>query len=279
MSFFSDLGKAISNAIGYNTKAFAAGPLVFPADLNTEYSIVLRFYAYSRQNFMSIGTLSPLDRIRLPIPTNLTDGYSVNYSNEDLSSAIGGATGALTGLSGAIGGGDVAGVASRLGNAVSAVTAAGTVAAVGALSSAGGSAAQAFLGVAPNPFTTVMFKSPEYKGYQFSWRLFPRTPQEAETVTKIINTIRFHALPDASPTMGGAILTYPSLIKAQIIAKGQELYPFKYGVIKSCSFNYAPDGAPSFHKDGKPSAVDIQIQIQEIEYFLKSSMGSSTSYL
>lgn len=276
MSLLSSIGKIISNAIGYNTKAFAAGPLIFPADLNTDYSIILRFYAYSRQDFMSIGTLSPLDRIRLPIPTNLTDGYSINYTNEDIGGAIGGATGALSGLSGAVG---AAGAASKLAGAASAVVATGGLAAASALSSGVGSAVQSFMGVAPNPFTTVMFKSPEYKGYQFSWRLFPRTPQEAETVTKIINTIRFHALPDSSPGMGGAILTYPSLIKAQILTKGQELYPFKYGVIKSCSFNYAPDGTPSFHRDGKPSAVDIQIQVQEIEYFLKSSLGSSTSYL
>jgi hypothetical protein len=81
--------------------------------------------------------------------------------------------------------------------------------------------------------------------------------------------------PDRSSGVGGAILSWPSLVKCQVVAKGAELYPFKYGVIKDCAFNFAPDGAPSFFRDGRPTAVDFKVTIQEVEYFLKSSMGSS----
>lgn len=263
------LGGLLREAVGYNKKGLNYNAK-FPADLNDQYSIAIRFYAYQRQDFSSVGSALLLDTIRLPLPTNLVDGYSINYQNEEVSTAIGSATEALRGNS--VGG--IGDIGSRVLNAAAGIGIAGAAGALGKLDAAS-TAAQVFNGIAPNPFHVVAFKSPEYKSYQFSWRLFPRTKEEALAAIKIVETIRFHSLPDKSPSAGGAVLTYPSLVKLQMIAKGTDLYPFKYGVVKNCSFNYAPDGVPSFHTDGLPSAIDIQLQIQEIEYFLKSSLGSS----
>jgi len=244
------------------------GPLQFPKDLDISYSFSLNFYQYSRSSLLSVGTPSPLGSLTLPIPNNLGDTYSVAYGEESLGTALGGGANALAeaGATGDFLGG--------IGNAVAAM---GTGGIANALGGAAGGLVSAFAGVAANPFMTVLFKNPNYKTYEFSWRLFARSNVEAAELAKIITSIRYHMLPDADPSNGGAVLTYPSLVKCRINAASQELYPFKYAVIKDATFNYAPDGAPSFHTDGRPTAVDVKISLQEVEYFLKSSMNSSAS--
>jgi len=120
-----------------------------------------------------------------------------------------------------------------------------------------------------------MFKSPNYRTYNFSWRFYPRNPQESQSLMSLIKTIRFNQLPQRSQAVGGAVLTYPSLIRVNLITGNSKLYPFKYGVIENSSFNYAPEGVPSFHRDGKPSTVDVSFNVKEVEYFLKDSFGGS----
>lgn len=240
------------------------GNLQFPANLGSSYFMNLRFYAYQRQDINSIGTAAPLTTLRLPIPTNLADSQGVEYGQEALGTALGGGANALAGngltpqgLGGAAAAAGVGGIAGGL----SALGVANLV--------------SAKFGITANPFMTVLFKAPRYKEYDFAWRFYPRNAGESAQLKAIVEAIKYHMLPDVYTGAGGAILSYPSLVKAKIIAGGTELYPFKYGVVTNYSFNYAPDGVPSFHKQGKPTAIDVKITIQEVEYFLKNSLGSS----
>ena len=243
------------------------GSLQFPANLGSSYFMNLRFYAYQRQDINSIGTAAPLTTLRLPIPTNLLDSQGVEYGEEALGTSLGGAANAIMGV------GDVT---PKFGAAINAVGVAGLVGAVTGVSPALANLASAKFGITANPFMTVMFKAPRYKEYDFAWRFYPRNAAESASLKAIVEAIKYHMLPDVYTGAGGAILSYPSLVKAKIVAGGAELYPFKYGVVKNYSFNYAPDGVPSFHKQGKPTAIDVKITIQEVEYFLKNSLGSSS---
>jgi len=260
----------------------SGGEYTFPGDLNSSYYMNIAFYEYRREDLNSIGSANRLASMRLPIPNNLVDNYSANYSDEPLNTAASAGTNAtLAGDIASLGGlGVLAGLAGAVGAAGEVAAARGGLAELGAqvagaAASAGAPIASAMTGLSLNPFLTVMFKSPQYKQYNFSWRLYPKTNQEAQEIANMVTLTRYHMSPDRSSGVGGAILSWPSLVKCQIFAKGAELYPFKYGVIKDCAFNFAPDGAPSFFRDGRPTAVDFKVTIQEVEYFLKSSMGSS----
>jgi hypothetical protein len=259
-----------------------SGKAIFPSDLNSKYYMMLNFCEYQRENLNQVGTAYTVDSIRLPIPNNLMDGYSVEYGEEEIGTAAGAAfngSSILGPLSGVVGGalGSAAGAAVSAG--ISNVLSQGGPGAVSGASSAA-SLASISLGKTSNPFMTVMFKNPKYKTYEFSWRLHPRNSAESQQLKNIVNAVKYHMLPDRSSGLGGAggaVLSYPSLVRCQIIAGDSELYPFKYGVVRDCAFNYAPDGVPSFYKNSKgaPSAIDLKIGIEEVEYFLKSSMGSS----
>jgi hypothetical protein len=232
------------------------GNLAFPSDLNGSYYFALNFSQYSRSSILEIGATTPLGVICLPIPNNLADSQSVEYGEEALGTALGGSAEALSGAG--VTGEKIAGVA-------------GSMALGGIQNALGGTAgalASAMTGVQANPFMTVFFKNPNYKSFEFSWRLTPRSQAESVILANIIKTIRNNILPSKSNGFGGALLTYPSLAQVHIKTKDGELFPFKYAVIKNATFNYAPDGAPSFYKDGYATSIDIKISMQEIEYFL-----------
>ena len=235
--------------------------MIFPADLSPFYRFTIDFYQYSRESLLSIGDLGSVGQVVLPLPTSLSDSYNVTYETEPMGTALGaGADGALKGLNvsdkftGGVGGA-VAGLAANAG-----------------LTGEFGKLASAALGQTANPFMTVLFKSPNYKEYSFSWRLFPKNQHEANIALSMVNAFRYHALPGQVGGVGGSVFTYPSLIKCAAYVRGGILYPFKYGVIKNVTFNYAPDGTPSFHTDGRPSAIDVKIDCQEVEYFLKDDV-------
>lgn len=260
----------LGNAIGKATGALAAiavlqkiavipktvetGVMMFPADLTPSYRFTMDFYQYSRESLLSIGNLGSVGQITLPIPTNLSDSFNVTYETESVGTALGAG---------------VEGLASSGFGAGAADAAKGYVASAALRDSTFGALASAFMGQTANPFMTVLFKSPNYKEYSFSWRLFPRNQLESNRIIDIVNAVKYHMLPSYVGGMGGSVFTYPSLIKCAVFSKGGPIYPFKYGVIKNATFNYAPDGTPSFHKDGRPSAVDLKIDMQEVEYFIR----------
>lgn len=258
MGLLDSIIGGVQGAINFaSASGVSQGGGKFPSNLTETYYFTIQFYNYQRADINSIGSATLIDTIKLPIPANLIDSQSVSYGEEALGTALGG-----------VGNSAMAG---NLLGAAGAAAIGGATAALGKLGQLG----SAKFGITANPFLTVMFKNPNYKQYDFSWRLAPRDAGESAVLENIYKTVKYHTLPDRSGAAGGAILKYPSLVKVGINARGNSIYPFKYGVVTNYTFSFTPNGAPSFFKDGKPTAVDFKISVQEIEYFLKSSMGGS----
>ena len=261
MAAVQDALDALSNFI--NPAVTSIGDsLVFPADLNDKYYFSMYFFEYSRSNLMQVAEKNALGSVRLPLPNSLSDGYNVSYAEEELGTALGAAADAIAGV----------GAGSNIFN--SAATVATAAASNLAQKNYGtvSSAVSAFAGVTTNPFMTVLFKNPNYKEYSFSWRLFPKNQTETGNLMDIISAIRYNMLPGQIAGSTGAFLTYPSIVQCYATTGAGSLYPFKPAVIKNATFNYAPDGTPSFYKDGNPTAVDIKVDMQEVEYFLKEDL-------
>lgn len=272
-------GKQIVNTINSDLNRvsgaqFGVSNGQFPSNLSEVYHMRLQFYKYQRANINSVGSASLLNSWKLPIPANMVDAQGVNYGEEPIGPALGGGANAIMGLDQ----NTPTGGNALLDAAKNVAGAAGVGAAVGAINAVSPALANvlsAKFGMTANPFLTVLFKNPNYKKYNFSWRFYPRNPQESQALAALINTIKYHQLPTRSVAAGGAVLGYPSLVKPTIVAGNSQLYPFKYGVIENTSVNYAPEGVPSFHRGGKPSTVEVSLSILEIEYFLKDSFQGS----
>lgn len=261
-TFTENVSSAYNQIFGQGT-TLSNGGIVFPKDLSGNYCIYLHFYKYNRPSVAqgSNASIDPIEVIALPLPAGLVDSQSIDYSEEPLGPALGGTMEALQGWN---------------------VSAFVTGIAVGGASGAGqalgvGGAVSAGLGVTANPFMTVLFKSPKYRTYELAWRFFPRNKDESESLKLIYRNIKYHSLPTKISGTGGTLLGYPDMIKPVIIANGNEwMMPYKYGVITNVTFNFAPDNVPSFHKGGQPTAVDLRLQIQEIEYFFRDDYAGIT---
>jgi hypothetical protein len=143
-----------------------------------------------------------------------------------------------------------------------------------------GSASQGLqlVGLAQNPFLTVLFKQPTFKRHQFSWKLTPNNFQESNTLRDIINVFKYNMLPAMAPSTGGTLLKYPNMVFIQLSPKEDYLYKFKPCVIESMSVNYASAGMPSFFKGSDaPTDVTLSINLLEIEYWLKEDIAGNSA--
>lgn len=261
------------------TESKYLGDLMFPGDLidpsaNRNSYIAIQFQKYERRSIFNQPFLSAVGGIRLPVPNQLSDNQQVNFEQAAASSPAVGA-GIEQGLRGGSGftGSIASGVMANLG--ARAEQAAGAIA--GSLTGASTGEMLQLGGLAQNPFLTVLFKSPNFKKHQFSWKLAPNNAQESNTIRDIVNTFKSNMLPAMAPNAGGTLLTYPNIAIISLYPDETFLYKFKPCVIESLDVNYAVGGTPSFFKGtNAPTIVQISINLLEIEYWLKEDIENNS---
>lgn len=269
--------------------------LTFPNDLvltNETPYITFKFENYKKRSIYETVRTETVDRngtIRLPIPRNLQDSFSVTYSQENLGPGVGAATNAILegrdagAAAGAVGALQVpGGLALQFGEAVLR-RAAGAQnpgllgQAAGIAAEYGGSAfnaVQSVSGVTPNPFQTILFKNPNFKKHQFSWSFVPKEQSESEKLRKIVETFQYHMLPGISKT-ASIFFTYPGIVRIFLNPNTNYLYKFKPCVVESFSVNYAPNGPAFYRKTTAPAALTVNITFQEVELWTKNDFLSA----
>ena len=256
------------------------GKAYFPADLEKQKIwMSFSFYQYQRPQFNNTAKLSDLGTIRLPIPNNLVDTSSVEYTQERLGTVVGSALNALSGGAGAIDSGLTA-AGAALGKAGLNLIDSQIVR--NAITNQGGTVNPSQilgqqLGVALNPFMTVMFKQPNFKRHAFIWRLTPSNLEEVNIVNTIVKTFKFNQLPDMAASMAGTLLTYPNIVQVNVsnFNENSFSYALKPAVIESISVNYAPSSTPSFFGATKsPTEIEIRMTLLEITMWLQRDYGT-----
>lgn len=243
-------------------RAKATG-LAFPSDLPQKYHMIFGISAYKRtQSLTQINRgVSLNSTVRLPMPRQITDSQAVQYNTEEL-----GLTGALgDAVAGTVAGGDKMAALGQAGaSVVSSALGGGDVS----------KAVQAFTGLAPNQFLTVLLKGPQYKKHQFSWLLAPRSRRETMIIRQIIATFNDAMAVGLTSWGGNAIWTFPKVITPAFTNQDM-LFKFKPCVLETFQVNYAPSGAPAFYTGtGGPDAVEISMNLLELEFWLAGQFGS-----
>jgi hypothetical protein len=235
--------------------------LQFPKDIG-KYWIYLGF---ERATFSSIkASGSPVNvkrenmgAVTLPPPMNLVDTNQLEYQSLSLTQAALNMGSGAAAIAGAISGGTPgAGGLSRLSgyasmnltNALSQTTRA-TLEAAGALT-----------GEALNTHQTLKFVQPTLKTHTFSWKLVPSNEDESKILQAIVNFIKSRIYPSIS--FGGLGFSYPDLVNVYLY-NGDKMYLFKPAYVNGFAVNYTTEGGPSFHKNGYPVAVQIDMTITE----------------
>lgn len=263
----------------------------FPSDLKTAY-ISMRFEKYVRRSINEQPFFQPQETIRLALPGELTDNISVNYQTESLGSMVGAGVEAISSTPGNISNLFSSGFSresiERLGSSIQGAAGGIGVTALQsiprAIGNPGGSGLSSILanqasnalsglsaltGITPNPYQTVLFKSPNFKKHKFSWTLVPKNEQESRDIQFIISLFKYHMLPGISGA-NALFFSYPEILQIKLFPRDDYLYKFKPCVVETVSVNYAPNGLSFYRVSGAPVAINFSIMLQEIEIWTKA---------
>jgi len=131
------------------------------------------------------------------------------------------------------------------------------------------SAGSIALGASINPLMFLQFKRPEFRIFQFSWVLAPRTKQESDTIKNIVTKCK----QAAAPQNFGPLLGYPQIAMIRLHPKKlDEHLKFKPCVIESVQVSYTPNPTPSFFENGAPSTVTLTMNFKEMQYWYRNEI-------
>lgn len=263
--------------------------LQYPADI-PKYYMTFNVSDYTRQSLMTVGSLTPMGHVILPLPEQLVDTNHVEYGEAALG-AFGQAinqieaggkpvtknvissmrriqstslTGFMSGTANAISqnvpsfsGGLKAfasGVAKELAESVPGVT---EIAGV--------------LGFSPNEFFTILLKGPVYKRHHFTWRFSPRNEWESKSLRLIIQNFNNWKAPGLA--VGGALFTFPKIFQIGFEPNSSYMYKFKPAVLEDFTIDYAGSGMPTFFRPDStntnaPESIAFSMSFLELEFWI-----------
>jgi len=260
-----------------------------PGSIESEVTISNTYQSYTRnpsEGFRRNGSKQPLGTILLPIPSNIQDGNSVNYTDDSMNTlvgaALGGVEGIMTEVPAAFKRGGIEGAATEvfeqakgtldasgltLENAQNLVTkylAAQALGIFGAnvsinqlLAREGG---QVF-----NPNMELLFNGPSLRNFNFSFKIMPRSADEAEEVKQIIRF--FKKGMSAKAGAGGLFLKTPNVFELRY-RKGTGEHPFlnkfKQCFLENISVNYTGDGVYATYEGGEPVSMEMTLAFKEL---------------
>tara|TARA_S200000501_G_C20734878_1_gene704569 strand:- start:110 stop:1084 length:975 start_codon:yes stop_codon:yes gene_type:complete len=240
-----------------------------------------------------------LGSVILQMPSNIQDGNAVDYGESKMNTLMGAAAG-LIGSTIEGGGealsamlkGDEAGyeaatknMTSEMKNTVgtdsSIMDAAAqfanvkaTSAAIGAL---GGNVSAADLlarqtGQIFNPNMELLFNGPTLRSFNFSFKMTPRSPSEAQECKNIIRSFKSNMAPKTKNTgsIGGSgmFLKTPNVFELRYKKGGSDhpfLHKFKQCFLTNVSVNYTGEGVYTTYDDATPVSMQIDLSFKELE--------------
>ena len=223
------------------------------------------------------------DAIALYMPDTLQYTYAQSYDQLNLGSELGGQ--ALAGgksVYDAFQNGGAEGL-SAIGKTATEIgkQKAGSAVAEALGSAQTGQAILASTGRVQNPMLEMIYKSPNFRTFQFDFTFYPRDEREALEVQRILERLRFHQAPELMPNAGGFLIP-PSEFDIKFYNSGKEnpnIPQIATCVLTTLDINYAPNGwaayetpgenEPYLGRTGMPVSIQATLQFQEMTYLTK----------
>jgi len=147
------------------------------------------------------------------------------------------------------------------------------------------SALAAFTGITGtvvNPLLELLYKSPNFRTFQFDFTFYPRDEKESLEVQKIIERLRFHQAPEFRKETQGFLIP-PSEFDIRFYYGGSQnpnIPKIATCVLTSVDVNYAPNGFSAYEvpgesqaslgRTGMPVAIQMNLQFTEKTYLTKA---------
>ena len=215
--------------------------------------------------------------IALPVPANISDTNAVEWGADSMNAVQ--AALANIGMN-FLTGRDAAGEITKTASGVAAnkeelKTMLGTAVVEAATGSAGGSLLTRATGNIMNPNMELLFKKPTLRPFEFTFKLAPRSKQEAKQVIGIIRTFKQSMAVIRSES--NLFLKTPHTYKLQYKHRGSDhpfLNKFKECALMNMSVNYTPDGNYATYEDGVMTAYEMRLSFTEIEPVFNDEYGN-----
>jgi hypothetical protein len=140
---------------------------------------------------------------------------------------------------------------------------------------------QALAGITTNPLLEMIYKSPNFRTFQFDFMFYPRDEKEAYDVQKIIESFRFHQAPEFVKGAQGFLIP-PSEFDIRFYYGGYQnpnIPQIATCVLTTIDVDYAPNGwsayeipgenKPDLGTTGMPVAIKMTLQFTEKKYLTK----------
>lgn len=218
----------------------------YPSDLPKYHFVIIE----TDWSFAS-KTLTPTKLFRLPLPTPLLDQFEVNFDRNF--NYLGEAAKTISSFSDLIGQG------------------------VASLAKAAGAAS----GLTLNTFKTVTMSVPDFRTFQFTWKLSPKNFAESREIQRINYALRKGMSPRT--TASKFLLVFPKIYIMYFNPNPQYLYKFKPCVLTTLSVDYAGGNPfPAFYKqqnnDNPPESVTISTTWLEVEFWLENDYHDDPAF-
>jgi len=218
--------------------------------------------------------------IKLHMPNFMSTRYSVNYEDKDMLAAglAGAAIEGGVGLAKAFsqggldnvddvktGFGNVGNSISNSSNEISSAISAATLQA-SQKAGIGGDVISKLGRIAPNPRREQIFRSVDFRTFQFQYDFYPRSPEEAKNVENIIYQFKYHMHPEYKDS-NGFLYIYPSEFDIYYYhgsAENRHVNRHTSCVLTEMTVNYAPQGQFTAFKDGMPTQINISMTFKEL---------------
>jgi hypothetical protein len=147
-------------------------------------------------------------------------------------------------------------------------------------------------GKVQNPLLEMIYRSPNFRSFNFEFMFYPRSEKEALEVQRILERIKFHQAPELADATKG-FLVPPSEFDIKFYYAGKQnpnIPAISTCILESIDINYAPNGFsayevpgenfPSVGRTGMPVAIQVTLQFKETSYLTKedykSDIGGTT---
>ena len=283
----------------------------FPHKLEEiDHWITFRAYQTKTINRGEPTTMQALSFIALPIPANLMTAYDINYPGTDLGASRSEVSDLMNTASNGAPDSAIAKSAKSVatsfqeGNYAEALKEAtgGTLDAFRAGAVAVGAdairssqnlsiGAGAGGGIAANPHKVILFESVGLRKHSFSYKFFPQSYAEAQTLRSVIGLFKYHAAPSYArglgiPSIGGRdapeilhkhFFKYPEYWELDF-HHPQFLFQIGASVLTDVSVDYHGAGVPSYarnnDREATPTAVELKLTFAETSIVTKENILS-----
>ena len=283
-----------NSRVGRASSAFTSGALTYPADIgtmsrsshyvefmineNVEAKAEFRVGSYNNaprgipeRNKGSVPR-APMRRalgsITLYMPSQIQVSQKANYGEAEIGLLVAGALGAYKGAVGGIKNIDFG----ALGQTAKDEAANIGVAALEGAGATGAKAAKAIAsGETTNNRTEMKFEGIDRRSFQFSFRLLPRSAQEAERIEQIVTMFRLHSMPEFTDDALGRTLQAPSTFDIRYHPE-QHLHKIGTCALEAVDVKFGGD-RPQFFKDDQPTEVELTMTFKELEIMTKEKIA------